>query len=583
MMSMRLAIPLGAALAALTLHPPVAHACGGTFCDGPGAVTVDQTAETVLFLRDGEYVEAHIQIAIDPDTDADEFAWIVPMSAIPEFAIGSQPLFDALLEATTPRLWLNGSCGDWGGGFIDTQDGGGSQGEVVFDDVVGAFQIAVLQGGTVDSIMQWLGDNGYTQDPAAAPILESYLEEDHVFVAFKLAASATVDEIHPVVLRYVGTEPCVPIRLTAIAAAEDMGVRVFGLGEHRYAPTNYRHIVVNPLRWPWNAPQSAYDDAVTLAVDETRHGHGFITEYAGPSELVSTAGLYGDAWNGAAFVDLDPVLVVDQLVEQGLASCNGFACWVPHPLVVTLLRKYLPAPEDVTEAEFYPCVSCFEDQIDLASWDGPAFAAELDERVIEPGRHAFELMATWPYLTRMYTTLSPHEMTVDPMFHENPDLLDVPRAEPAMRVCPDDCDAEAAILPDGRVVVLDGAPWPTFPGMPWAERIEEIGPFGPPIVELDNRDVIDSMLASWNAEHDPDECMPPSTTGTSGSGDPMDPYGDGDGGGTSGGDPEQDGGIAGRGCGCRSSSPAAPAWLALVPLGLLLAPRRRRWDVRPRG
>jgi MYXO-CTERM domain-containing protein len=352
-----------------------------------------------------------------------------------------------------------------------------------------------------------------------------------------------------------------------------MGVRVFGLGEHRYAPSNYRHIVVNPLRLPWRGPQSAYDEAVTLAVDETRHGHGFVTEYAGPSDLVSTSGIHGDAWDAEAFVDVDPLLVVDVLTEQGLADCNGFPCWIPHPLVVTLLRKYLPAPEGVAESAFYPCVSCFEDEIDLAAWDGPAFAAELDERVIEPGKRAFDLMTTWPYLTRLYTTLSPHEMTVDPMFHENPDLLDVPRPEPAMGMCPDDCDAEAITLPDGRVVVLGQSSWPAFPGMPWAERIEEIGPFGPPIVEHDNGEIIDAMLASWNAENDPDECMPMGTSGTSGSDDPMDPHGDGS---TSGGAADTDGGIAGRGCGCGSPGPAAPLWLVLVPLVRLAGRRRRR-------
>ena len=42
---------------------------------------------------------------------------------------------------------------------------------------MGAFEVFVLDGGTVDGVMQWLGDNGFQQDPAAEPILGEYLAE----------------------------------------------------------------------------------------------------------------------------------------------------------------------------------------------------------------------------------------------------------------------------------------------------------------------------------------------------------------------------------------------------------------------
>src|SRR6185436_10822479 len=71
------------------------QACGGTFCDtGPAATPVDQTGENVLFVLDGNTVEAHVQIQYVGG--AARFAWIVPMPKIPQVTVGSQPLFNAL-------------------------------------------------------------------------------------------------------------------------------------------------------------------------------------------------------------------------------------------------------------------------------------------------------------------------------------------------------------------------------------------------------------------------------------------------------------------------------------------------------
>ncbi|MCA9684211.1 MAG: DUF2330 domain-containing protein, partial [Myxococcales bacterium] len=175
-----------------------AQACGGTFCDvGPTAMPVDQSGENIIFHVGPDTVEAHIQIQYDPETTAEAFAWLIPVSALPEFEIGSQFLFDATLAGSVPSYGLgtqNDSCGNGFGtgapnngggtfgagdeaGSTDGGDGGGTP-EVVYKATVGSFEIAVLDGGTVDGVMQWLGDNGYQQDPNAAPIIEQYLADD---------------------------------------------------------------------------------------------------------------------------------------------------------------------------------------------------------------------------------------------------------------------------------------------------------------------------------------------------------------------------------------------------------------------
>src|SRR5690606_22123232 len=91
--SLALALPL--------LTPTTADACGGTFCDaGPTAMPGDQPGENILFHIGENSAEAHIQIQIDPNTPAEQFAWVIPVAALPEFEVGSQILFDNILAGS---------------------------------------------------------------------------------------------------------------------------------------------------------------------------------------------------------------------------------------------------------------------------------------------------------------------------------------------------------------------------------------------------------------------------------------------------------------------------------------------------
>ena len=515
--------PFAAALFAtslLTAYAPAldASACGGTFCDlgpaGTPTMPVDQRGENILFvMRDG-WVEAHVQILYTGDPD--KFAWIVPVMTVPEISAGSDPLFANLLASTVPTFTLDTRfepCDDRGGGIAcmafapgrDASAGFGDEGgaeppgtpDVVARGVAGAFEYAVLDGGTVDGVVRWLDDNGYAQEDEAPSILAEYLDEGFVFVAFKLLGGTGIDEIHPVVIRYQGTEPCVPIRLTRVAAEPDMGIRVFFLDRHRVVPTNFRHVEINPLLIDWPRLGANYEEVVTLAVDAPgSDGHGFVTEYAGPSDIVPTAGIHRWSWDAERFLGIDPTVVVAELRAQGLVTCDSETCVYEHPLVRGLLARYLPRPVGVTEENFYACLSCYAELIDLEAWSDEGFAQALAERIIEPAKHAVDLLDELPYLTRMYTTLSPHEMTKDPFFHANPDLPDVDKDFRATRVF--NCEGPDFIeLDDGRRIALDpanGRP----ETMPWAGRIEEIPERGAPMTVNDLEDEIEDARRDWN-------------------------------------------------------------------------------------
>jgi hypothetical protein len=370
------------------------------------------------------------------------------------------------------------------------------------------------------------------------------------------------------VIRYAGNEPCIPIRLTRIAAQDDMDIRAFFLGQSRVAPTNWRHVVLNEVQLDWVQFANNWKDVVTRAVDTPMaDGHAWVTEYAGVSSVVPTDPLWSAAWQSEPFATIEPVMVVDELAAQGLLACMAGMCTFNHPLVAGLLQQWLPAPMGVPEQEFWSCLECYAAQIDMAAWDGAAFAQAVQDRIIVPGANAVDIVQGHPYLTRLYTTISPAEMTEDPLFWENPELEDV-SLQQVIATQNNRCDGSQDYdLPDGfHVEAAINGTWPSvYPDdMPAALRVEEIPQSGAPIVLVDNRQVIEDLLAMWNPQY-------------VGSGPAQGGSCSEDGGSFIDGDGSADGGGAEdgskSGCGCTSEPRGIPIW-AILPL--FVAAMRRR-------
>jgi hypothetical protein len=211
------------------------------------------------------------------------------------------------------------------------------------------------------------------------------------------------------------------------------------------------------------------------------------------------------------------------LAKQNSLSCSvNNQCSSDNPLVIPLLRKFVPAPPSVNDGLFYNGVingiSTYVQQIDMSAWDGPLFAQEYEERIAKPGKHGEQVLIEQAYLTRMFTTISPNEMTEDPEFFARPDLPTV--NAPAFGVPASTTDPTRKILdqsaqlrrtctgqrvmnvPSGREVALPSASssWPQLPDeVPWAERVEEIPASGPALVLKDNTQAINDALAAANS------------------------------------------------------------------------------------
>ena len=492
-------------LATLTA-PSVASACGGLFCDNlPDPMPVDQSGEDILFVSDGMNVEVHVRIQYVGE--AERFGWVLPLQSAPtNISVSSDPMFTALSNATAPSWssYVEYQCeedepggGDEGSVKFDlpaSPDSGGGP-NVVFEETVGAFEVVVLEGGTAAEVIDWLDANNYAQDPDSEPILQAYLDKGFLFAAVKLTADASVEEIHPLAFRFPGNTPCVPIELTRIAAEDDMGIRAYFLAQDRYAPTNYDHVVLNPLAYRWHSSAAInYLELLSLGVDEAG-GQAFVTEYAGSPNVVATNFIYREEWDPNAFMGVDPITAIDLIDQQNLAS---------HPLIRGLLMQFLPPPDGIDALDFWNNIDVYIDMVDPMAWDPDAFADALAEQVVEPGMNAVDLLDTWPTLTRLHTTISPSEMTLDPEFHPNSSLGEVTETTIQTReliLCGGE-DSVFEVDVEGeeyRVCVPGAGAFPAIPDMPAALRIEQIPMMGPPQVTTDNLPLIDEAFGAYQS------------------------------------------------------------------------------------
>jgi hypothetical protein len=199
-------------------------------------------------------------------------------------------------------------------------------------------------------------------------------------------------------------------------------------------------------------------------------------------------------------------------------------------------------------------------------WDGAAVAMLMQERIFTPGQHAKDLVDQHPYLTRMYTTISPAEMTEDPLFWENPNLEEVPNIRLGTnRIL---CNSDSVFtLPSGREVYLpQGSAWPQFPNEPpWSEIIEETPNVGAAVQLVNNTAEIDASLALWNQMNG----WPGGGGGSASGGQ------DDSGSGSDSGSGGQDG--EGAGCSCNVDA-TGQGIIATAFTMLALVSVRRRWE-----
>ena len=503
---------LYAAFLCLLLGAPAARACGGFFCT---TFPMNQVAENILFIQGEGTVTTHVQLLYSGT--ASDFAWILPLPSVPELAVSHNQIFTQLQLATQPFFQLNfeeqEECG-FGPIVFRSDDtmatAESAEVEVVAREQVGPYDTAVITSEDPQAIVDWLVDNDYQLGDLGVPLLTPYVEEGFYFLALKLAAESEVGDLQPIAMTYAAETPGIPIRLTAVATEPDLGVLAWVLAEHRAIPENYLHVQINEALVDWFSGGFNYPEVVTQAANEAG-GQAFVTDYAGPSSIV------GDFV--FSVFDLEelrgkthPADFLEAALRQGFPR---------DAQMQTLIRRHIPMPaavleegvlevvfggdrdardeareegwlQDIAESSFYNNMRAYDQWTADLDFDPGALADDLERIVVEPLEDMQEVFDQKPYLTRLYTTLSADEMTVDPMFDYNPDLPGVGnvREADARWDCggSEDTPIEEweliVTLADGREVrsrpFEDGGPRPF--AEPAAATVEQLRTSGPPEV-----------------------------------------------------------------------------------------------------
>lgn len=409
--------------AALALLPQTSKACGGFFCT---TLPINQAGEQIVFRQQGDEITAMVRILYSGE--AEDFSWVVPVPTVPDISLGSDITFNELELSTRPQFNLqqegqvcekdqfvfaaseNAPTAD-----LDSSDGGVTIEEQLS---VGAFEIDIVSSDNADDMAIWLEENNYLLTDRGRDLIEPYVLAGMKFVALKLRSGEQTGSIQPLIMKYESSKPMVPIRLTAIAAEDDMGVLVWVVNDARAIPENYEHVIPNYSKLDWYSGQfnayNSYLALITDAMNEAGGGQGFATDYAGAitsnirDSLTQTSDIQ-------QFVNtLDNIVDNAEYISASLFQSNDFSG------TLALLQTLLPLSDGLTTNIYSdPDAMRAVFTTDELSAARLALRAAIIERQLEPITNGVELLTQGAYMTRLYTTLSANEMTVDPVFAYN--------------------------------------------------------------------------------------------------------------------------------------------------------------------
>jgi MYXO-CTERM domain-containing protein len=311
-----------------------------------------------------------------------------------------------------------------------------------------------------------------------------------------------------------------------------------------------------------------YNEVVIAAADEAG-GQGFVTEMADDSTTLDQVVVRDFERQEWARIQNQTYADPLDLLDEVSSYFNGWDG------IEDALRTAVTLPMDVTLEDFLGCPRCYADDPGVVVNEN-RLLTELYEKVVKPMFDTDDLLLSRPYVTRLYTTMSADEMTMDPSFDVNSDLADVSNVHTAEQLIK--CDGTWEItLPQGGVVHGDQqGVWPDLGDQPANFEILQLSTRGQGETIEDNEERIKKLLEAAAPE--------PASGGSGGVGGAR-------GGGEDGGTvfEEADGGVRARAvdgnvCGCRvpGASAGRPlAALAWLGLALLVSRRRRSRGGRP--
>lgn len=460
---------LGAALlsAAATLFAPYPlQACGGFFPASLDKPTQQSGVRAVLF-RDGKHLEVHATVSYDGP--AEGFAWLIPVPSVPEIRPSSdllffgldeisRPVFDGRLSGGSAQTDNEYACMDialarqcphhstlWPAGKVKAGNNSAAV-HVVQASTVGPFETATLQAKSAGDLATWLTKNGYKVTPGSEPLLQSYLDRGHVFVALRLSPGQGTGDLVPISLRFEDPATCLPLRLASLTAKGHIPVVVWVIGEGTAFPRNGLVASLNRGRINPANPYSNYGATLQSAIEASGNGAWVIESsrelsYDGVGDTFDeTTRLWGK-WRGWLSAPVQAETTTPAVVLSALASAGiPLTANVISSLVAAGARPKKAAQVDTATyaACVLHCPGAKPDQADCASADCKTSLAAIEgvtlnrktvakafEETLEPVWRLAQNFITKKYrLTRLAARVSAAQLDRDAVFQFRDDLSD---------------------------------------------------------------------------------------------------------------------------------------------------------------
>jgi hypothetical protein len=449
---------------AAALAPARASACGGFFCS---TTPVQQAGEDIAYAIDDDG-SLTMTVRIVYQGAAPDFAWILPLPVEPEaIEVGTDALFDALEDAAAPVFVTEpvteGECRPEprceppprpaGAGCddapIDECTGicigdAGPGVDVRSTERVGPYESVVLSGGSADELRDWLVEHGYDIPSSFLPAISDYVAAGQLFVALRLRAEVATGEIQPIAIRMRGAQTCLPIRLTRVATVPDLPIAAYFLARAPAVPTNYSLIEVpadDPLLW---SGRRTWASRVTPAVDGAG-GQAFVMDYAGPTPAIQIALPSIDDLATAS----DPAAFFDALIARGYPMDTQ---------LTSIAERHVGSSDSLATRQLVTCLAAGRGTTcgAASTFDPEALVLAIDEAITTPRLAGQAMLDGHATLTRLFTTMSAADMSLDPEFRIDEGIADVSNVRTASLVT--ECSEafypstapQRLILPSGR-------------------------------------------------------------------------------------------------------------------------------------
>ncbi|MFL5629099.1 MAG: DUF2330 domain-containing protein [Ktedonobacteraceae bacterium] len=182
------------ALVCLFINPLSAAACGGLF---PADSSTEQRAQRLIFAVDPGQITLYEQIHYTGSPK--DFAWVLPVPAVPQVDTASIRLFQELDQQTAPRFSLAdapscpgshtaGAPAPLNGGTVNVYRSGG----------VGPYSYNVIGSSDPQALTRWLSGHKYKIPTESRAEMQPCIAAHMLFLAMRLQSNASTQDMQPV-------------------------------------------------------------------------------------------------------------------------------------------------------------------------------------------------------------------------------------------------------------------------------------------------------------------------------------------------------------------------------------------------